>query len=109
MQTPGLSGITMTEVGFGVELDLYLNIQEAFEEVTKCEHSNHGSHPDAHEGDAQWYLQIQCPKCGDKTGLKAMCDRWVHAIEVGTPIWCLGGCDEFSMDWKVLIKERIGK
>lgn len=94
-------------VGTGIELDLYLSIQEAFEEVEQCEHSQHETNPKSHEGDAQWYVQVQCPVCDELGPLQAVCNKWMLRISSGILIYCVGGCDMESPDWKLVVKERI--
>lgn len=95
--------------GVGIELDLFLSVQEAFEEIEQCEHSQHGHNLTSHAGDAEWYIQIQCPVCGDKGPLQAVCDKWMKRVEDGALIYCLGGCEEESTHWKLVVKERIRK
>lgn len=96
-------------VGTQIELDLYVDIQSAFEEDIKCEHSQHDGRHTSHSGDAAWYLQIQCPNCGHTNTLKPVCDPWKAEVEAGTSILCSKGCRTDSYNWNMIVCEKIRK
>lgn len=85
---------------------LFLQVAEAFDEEKECEHNYHADPRQArfHAGKAEWYVQAQCPDCGSRSGVMAVCDRWLKSSE-GAPVVC-PDCWE-SAPVVFLVKERI--
>lgn len=95
------------KVGGSVDTDLYLQVQNAFDEEKECEHVSHQTNKEHHDhGPAKWYIQIICPQCENVNQLRAVCDKWARLALSGYRIKCVSGarpCGVTSTDWGIVV------
>lgn len=97
-------------VGVGIELDLYLSVQEAFSEEQECEHVHHNEDSAVHRGPAKWYMKARCLCCEDETSMLALCDGWKQWIYRPQSMIRCDKCEGHSAArYTVMVCEPIGK
>ena len=76
-------------------LELFSEVQAAFDEKKACEIADHNEmnyYGRYHSGDADWYLIHCCTHCG-ASGSVAICDSWKQHLEIPQWVRCLK-CDK---------------